>query len=123
MRQGITSKNSVPTLFLTRQIFMRQDILLAHFLCDRVQGVEKFSTHPLHFPSQVPPGGATREPTDHYRVNNSEDIKYHLSRDSSYKRYNDIKKHSKLNCRLCEMNRFFEMIADDINYTFQLCKF
>ena len=36
---------------------MRQGILLGHFLCDRVQGVENFATHPRHFPSQVPPPG------------------------------------------------------------------
>ena len=58
MLQGITSENSVSTLFLRREIFMRQGIPLAHFLSDRMQGVEKFSTHPRHFPSQVlpPPG-------------------------------------------------------------------
>ena len=37
------------------KIFMRQSILLGHFLCDRVQGVESFATHPRHFPSRVPP--------------------------------------------------------------------
>ena len=37
------------------KIFMRQGILLGHFLCDRVQGVERFAAHPRHFPSQVPP--------------------------------------------------------------------
>ena len=37
------------------KIFMRQGILLDNFLCDRVQGVERFATHPRHFPSQVPP--------------------------------------------------------------------
>ena len=37
------------------KIFMRRGILLGHFLCDRVQGVERFATHPRHFPSQVPP--------------------------------------------------------------------
>ena len=37
------------------KIFMRQGILLGHFLCDRVQGVERFAAHPGHFPSQVPP--------------------------------------------------------------------
>ena len=36
---------------------MRQVILLGHFLCDRVQGEERFAAHPRHFPSQVPPGG------------------------------------------------------------------
>ena len=56
MRQGITSKNSVSILFPRREIFVRQGIPLAHFLCNRVQGVELFSTHPCHFPSQVPPG-------------------------------------------------------------------
>ena len=39
------------------KIFMRQGMLLGHFLCDRVQGVESFATHPRHFPSQVPPPG------------------------------------------------------------------
>ena len=40
------------------KIFMRQGILLGHFLCDRVQGVERFAAHPRPFPSQVPhPGG------------------------------------------------------------------
>ena len=34
---------------------MRQGILLGHFLCDRVQDVERFARHPRHFPSQVPP--------------------------------------------------------------------
>ena len=34
---------------------MRQGILLGNFLCDRVQGVERFATHTRHFPSQVPP--------------------------------------------------------------------
>ena len=43
------------TLFLRREIFMRQGILLAHFLCDRVQGVERFPTQPRHFPNQIPP--------------------------------------------------------------------
>ena len=37
------------------KIFVRQGILLGHFLCDRVQGVERFAVHPGHFPSQVPP--------------------------------------------------------------------
>ena len=37
------------------KILMRQGIFLGNFLCDRVQGVERFATHPRHFPSQVPP--------------------------------------------------------------------
>ena len=37
------------------KIFMQHGILLGHFLCDRVQGVERFAAHPRHFPSQVPP--------------------------------------------------------------------
>ena len=37
------------------KIFMRQGILLGNLLCDRVQGVERFATHPRHFSSQVPP--------------------------------------------------------------------
>ena len=40
------------------KIFMRQGILLGHFLCDRVQGVESFATYPSHIPSQVPPSPA-----------------------------------------------------------------
>ena len=55
MQQGITSKNTVSILFLRREILMQQDIPLAHFLCDRVQGVERFSTYPRHFSTQVPP--------------------------------------------------------------------
>ena len=38
------------------KIFMRQGILLGNFLSDRVQGVERFATHPRHCPSQVPSG-------------------------------------------------------------------
>ena len=37
------------------KIFMRQGMLLGHFVCDRVQVVESFATHSRHFPSQVPP--------------------------------------------------------------------
>ena len=37
------------------KIFMRQGVPLGNVLCDRVQGVERFATHPHHFPSQVPP--------------------------------------------------------------------
>ena len=37
------------------KIFMRQGILLGNSLCDRVQGIERFATHPRHFPGQVPP--------------------------------------------------------------------
>ena len=49
-----------PFRFLMKQwilekILMRQGILLGNFLCDRVQGVQRFATHPRHFPSQVPP--------------------------------------------------------------------
>ena len=52
------------------QIFMRQGILLGHFLCDRVQGVESFATHPRHFPSQVPtPGSKTNNDNSSYFVN------------------------------------------------------
>ena len=42
LKQWILAKN-----------FMRQGILLGHFLCDRVQGVERFAAHLRHFPSQV----------------------------------------------------------------------
>ena len=48
------------------KIFMRQGMLLGHFLCDRVQGAERFATHPRHFPSQVPPGGSV--PSRFYMV-------------------------------------------------------
>ena len=38
-------------------IFVRQVILLGHFLCDRVKGVERFATHPvtslIKYPSWV----------------------------------------------------------------------
>ena len=52
---------------------MRPGILLGHFLCDRVQGVERFSAHSRHFPSQVPPGGnETNEiPDDNARIRKS----------------------------------------------------
>ena len=42
------------------KIFMRQGILLGHFLCDRVQDVDGFAAHPRHFPNQVPPGTAAQ---------------------------------------------------------------
>ena len=74
MRQGITiDKKIMQQGIMWKGIFyisletmdfgknsMRQGILLGHFLCDRVQGVESFATHPCHFPSQVPlPWGTT----------------------------------------------------------------
>ena len=31
------------------KFLMRQGILLGHFLCDRVQGVERFAAHRGHF--------------------------------------------------------------------------
>ena len=37
------------------KIFMRKSILLAHLSRDRVQCVERISTHPHHFPNQVSP--------------------------------------------------------------------
>ena len=43
------------------KIFMRQGIVLGHFLCDRVQGVEIFAADPRHFPSQVPPRAKGRQ--------------------------------------------------------------
>ena len=67
MRQGITVgkkimqqdiKNILWSSLETMdfgKIFMRQGILLGHVLCDRVQGVERFATHPRHSPSQIPP--------------------------------------------------------------------
>ena len=42
-------------------LFLRHPVLLGHFLCDRVQSVERFAAHPRHFPSQVPPSGHTRK--------------------------------------------------------------
>ena len=58
MRQGIMWKDTFYSSHETidfRKIFMRQGILLGIFLCDRVQGDDRFATHPRHFPSQVPP--------------------------------------------------------------------
>ena len=58
MRQGIMWKDTFKSsheIMHFGKIFMRQGILLGNFLCDRVQGVERFATHPRHFPSQVPP--------------------------------------------------------------------
>ena len=58
MRQGIMCKdafwNSLGTMDFGK-FFVRQGILLDQFLCDRVQGVERFAAHLRHFPSQVPP--------------------------------------------------------------------
>ena len=58
MRQGTmwkdTFKSSHETMDLGKS-FMRQGIFSGNFLCDRVQGVEWFATHPRHFSSQVPP--------------------------------------------------------------------
>ena len=36
---------------------MRQVTPFGYILCDRVQCVERFATHPRHFASQVPPEG------------------------------------------------------------------
>ena len=58
MQQGIMWKHTFWSYHETMdfgKIFIRQGILLGKFLCDRVQGVERFATHPRHFPSQVPP--------------------------------------------------------------------
>ena len=58
MRQGIMWKHTFQNYHETMdfgKIFMRQGILLGNFLCDRVQGLERFATHPRHFPSQVAP--------------------------------------------------------------------
>ena len=42
------------------KIFMRQRrYTFGQFLCDRIQGAERFATHPRHFPSQVSPGPTT----------------------------------------------------------------
>ena len=59
-RQGIVWKDAFYTSLETMdfgKFFMRQGILLGHFLCDRVhvQGVKRFAAHPHHFPGQVPP--------------------------------------------------------------------
>ena len=56
MRQGLTSKNSVSTLFLRREIFMRHGIPFAHFIRQSEGRGEVFHT-PRHFPIQVPPRG------------------------------------------------------------------
>ena len=58
MRQDIMWKDAFESSLETMdfsKIFMQQGILLGHFLCDRVQGVERFAAHPRHFPNQVPP--------------------------------------------------------------------
>ena len=58
MRQGITWKDAFKSPLEAMdfgKMFMRQGIHLGHFLCDRIQGVERFATHPHHFPSQAPP--------------------------------------------------------------------
>ena len=57
MLQGIIRKDAFSRSLETMdfgKIFMRQGILLGHFLCGRVQGVERFAALPRHFPSQVP---------------------------------------------------------------------
>ena len=38
------------------EIFMRQGMLLEYLLCDRVQGVERFATHPVTSLVKYPPG-------------------------------------------------------------------
>ena len=37
------------------KLFIRQGVPLGDLLCDRVQSVERFSIHPWHFSSEVPP--------------------------------------------------------------------
>ena len=54
------------------KICMRQGILLGNFLCDRVQGVERFAAHPRHFPSQVPPWDCN---VMKFRLNERETVK------------------------------------------------
>ena len=52
---GSTPFRVIMKQWILAKFFMRQGILLGNFLCDRVQGVERFATHPRHFPCQVPP--------------------------------------------------------------------
>ena len=50
MRQGIMWKDTFNISHETLdfgKVFMRQGIPLGNFLCDRVQGVERFATHPV----------------------------------------------------------------------------
>ena len=42
-------------IYTRGKIFMRQGMFWEHFLCDRVQGLEGFSTQSCHFPDPVPP--------------------------------------------------------------------
>ena len=54
--QGLLSgSRSLETMIDFGNTSMRQGILFRHFLCDRVQGVGRFATHPHHFSSQVRP--------------------------------------------------------------------
>ena len=59
---------------------MRQSILLGHFLCDRVQGVERFAAQPRHFPSQVLPP----PPVYWYRFESVENIPFLVFVDCSH---------------------------------------
>ena len=36
-------------VYTSGPMFVRQSIVLGHFLCDRVQGVKRFSTQPRHW--------------------------------------------------------------------------
>ena len=54
MQQGITSKNSVSTLFLRREIFMRQGIPLAHFYATGCRERKGFPHTPVMFLVKYP---------------------------------------------------------------------
>ena len=68
------------------KIFMRQGILLGNFFCDRVQSVERFATHPRHFPSQVPPppGQILQENHSFFDAYQEEDLHFAAAREILY---------------------------------------
>ena len=61
MRQGIVWKDVAESSLETMdnvyfwQKFYATGYTFGEFLCNRVQVMERFSIHPCHFPSQVPP--------------------------------------------------------------------
>ena len=60
--QGIMWKDTFQSSHETMDFgknFMRQGILFGNFLCDRVQGIERFATHPVTSPVKYPPGTNT----------------------------------------------------------------
>ena len=54
---------------------LMQCVLLDHFLCDRVQGVERFATHAVTSPSQVPP-----PPGHHKEMSEISALNWHTSK-------------------------------------------